>query len=80
MEKLCTHLMFIFEVVAYECHVQSTLWISTNVSIYRFLTVQLSLIPFDDTPGDGDDRMEPKVKTQIPRPSSKTQKNPWTKI
>ena len=29
---------------------------------------------------DGDDRMEPKVKTQkIPRASSKTQKNPWTK-
>ena len=29
---------------------------------------------------DGDDQMEPKVKTQkIPRASSKTQKNPWTK-
>ena len=29
---------------------------------------------------DGDDRMEPKVKTQkIPRASSKTPKNPWTK-
>ena len=29
---------------------------------------------------DGDDRMEPKAKTQkIPRASSKTQKNPWTK-
>ena len=29
---------------------------------------------------DGDDRMEPKVKTQkIPRASSKTHKNPWAK-
>ena len=29
---------------------------------------------------DGDDRMEPKVKTQkIPRATSKTPKNPWTK-
>ena len=29
---------------------------------------------------DGDDQMEPKVKTQkIRRASSKTQKNPWTK-
>ena len=29
---------------------------------------------------DGDDRMEPKVKTQkIPRASNQTQKNPWTK-
>ena len=29
---------------------------------------------------DADDRMEPKVKTQkIPKASSKTQKNPWTK-
>ena len=29
---------------------------------------------------DGDDQMEPKVKNQkIPRASSKTPKNPWTK-
>ena len=42
MEKQCTHLMFTFELVAYEFQTHSLLCISTNASTRRFLTVQLS--------------------------------------
>lgn len=42
MEKQCTHLLFTFELVAYEFQTHSLLCISTIPSTRRFLTVQLS--------------------------------------